>query len=86
VTGRRPFAKDPILNYDYDSEAEWEEEDPEGEDIALSDNEEDNEADEIEYDDFFRPDNEVEDIDGGLADTAFIQAGFSPDVLGLIHL
>ena len=33
VAGRRPFAKDAeILNYDYDSEAEWEEEEP-GEDI-----------------------------------------------------
>jgi chromatin assembly factor 1 subunit A len=33
VTGRRPFGKDTeVLNYDYDSEAEWEEEEP-GEDI-----------------------------------------------------
>jgi hypothetical protein len=64
VSGRRPFAKDPLLNYDYDSEAEWEEEDPEGEDIALSDNEEDGEGDEIVYDDFFRPDNEIDDPDG----------------------
>jgi hypothetical protein len=31
VSGRRPFARDSIImNYDYDSEAEWEEEDPEG--------------------------------------------------------
>lgn len=31
VSGRKPFAKDySIFNYDYDSEAEWEEEDPEG--------------------------------------------------------
>jgi hypothetical protein len=64
VSGRRPFAKDPLLNYEYDSEAEWEEEDPEGEDIALSDNEEDAEGDEIIYDDFFRPDNELDDPDG----------------------
>lgn len=28
VTGRRPLAKDnSIMNYEYDSEAEWEEED-----------------------------------------------------------
>ncbi|GMH54571.1 hypothetical protein TL16_g01701 [Triparma laevis f. inornata] len=32
VTGRRPFGQDKHLNYDYDSEAEWEEEEP-GEDI-----------------------------------------------------
>ena len=32
ISGRRPFAKDySVFNYDYDSEAEWEEEDPEGE-------------------------------------------------------
>jgi hypothetical protein len=32
ITGRRPFALDTAqLNYDYDSEAEWEEEDPDGE-------------------------------------------------------
>ena len=31
VTGRRPFERDwARLNYDYDSEAEWEEEDPDG--------------------------------------------------------
>ena len=31
VTGRRPFGLDRrTLNYDYDSEAEWEEEDPNG--------------------------------------------------------
>lgn len=52
------------MNYDYDSEAEWEEEDPEGEDIIVSDNEDDAEGDELVYDDFFRPDNELEDIEG----------------------
>lgn len=53
------------MNYDYDSEAEWEEEDPEGEDIIVSDNEDDVEGgDEIVYDDFFRPDNELDDGDG----------------------
>lgn len=31
ISGRRPFARDTVhLNYDYDSEAEWEEEDPDG--------------------------------------------------------
>jgi hypothetical protein len=31
VNGRRPFRKDfSIMNYEYDSEAEWEEEDPDG--------------------------------------------------------
>ncbi|KAG0152271.1 hypothetical protein CROQUDRAFT_71115 [Cronartium quercuum f. sp. fusiforme G11] len=39
VTGRTPFARDTcLLNYEYDSEAEWEEEDDmEGEDLAASD-------------------------------------------------
>jgi hypothetical protein len=68
ISGRRPLARDPQVNYDYDSEAEWEEEDPEGEDIALSENEDDGEGDEIVYDDFFRPDHEVEDMDGGVSD------------------
>ncbi|KAJ3171437.1 Chromatin assembly factor 1, subunit A [Geranomyces variabilis] len=42
LSGRRPFAQDPaVLDYDYDSEAEWEEEEP-GE-IIGSDNEDDEE-------------------------------------------
>ena len=37
VNGRRPFAKDcSIMNYDYDSEAEWEEEDPDGASLIRS--------------------------------------------------
>lgn len=72
VTGRRPFLKDPVINYDYDSEAEWEEEDPEGEDIAVSDNEVDDEGDEIIYDDFFCRDNEVENIDGELSNSDLV--------------
>lgn len=34
VTGRRPLGRDERLDYDYDSEAEWEEgDDPDGETI-----------------------------------------------------
>jgi hypothetical protein len=77
------------VNYDYDSEAEWEEEDPEGEDIALSENEEDGEGDEIVYDDFFRPDHEVEDMDGGLTDAASDQvatpSGDAPHCFAFTH-
>ncbi|KNC97636.1 uncharacterized protein SPPG_07105 [Spizellomyces punctatus DAOM BR117] len=40
VTGRRPFAKDiDLLEYDYDSEAEWEEEEP-GEELRSDDEDE----------------------------------------------
>lgn len=65
VTGRRPFAQDfKLLNYDYDSEEEWEEVD-EGEDIADSDGEEEEEGgNELEYDEFFRRDNDYgSDVD-----------------------
>jgi chromatin assembly factor 1 subunit A len=55
VTGRTPFAKDTkFLNYDYDSEAEWEEGDDEvGEDIEndAGDDEEENEDEEVDDED-----------------------------------
>lgn len=35
VTPRRPLAKDPQLDYDVDSDDEWEEE-PEGENLSVS--------------------------------------------------
>jgi len=58
ITGRRPFAKDAdMFNYDYDSEADWEEEEP-GEDIADSDGEEDADDNELEYNEFFLRDND----------------------------
>ncbi len=42
LNGRRPFAKDPeLFNYEYDSEADWDEEEEAGEDIANSDGEDD---------------------------------------------
>lgn len=65
MTGRRPFGLDRrALNYDYDSEAEWEEEDPNGEDLAESDG--CSEDDTAESDDgFIRPDDEYDSgIDG----------------------
>ena len=65
MTGRRPFGFDRrALNYDYDSEAEWEEEDPNGEDLAESDG--CSEDDPAESDDgFIRPDDEYDSgIDG----------------------
>lgn len=58
ITGRRPFEQDSDkLNYEYDSEAEWEEEE-EGEDIANSEDNSDDEGDELEYDEFFVQDND----------------------------
>lgn len=45
VNGRRPFRKDPFaLDYDYDSEAEWQEED-DGESIECSDSDMEEEED-----------------------------------------
>jgi hypothetical protein len=59
LNGRNPTAQDhELLNYDYDSEAEWEEEEADGEDIAASDNEDDGEPDDLEYDEFFVRDND----------------------------
>jgi hypothetical protein len=59
IKGRSPFSQDhALLNYDYDSEEEWEEE-LEGEDIGDSDNDsDDGEGNELEYDEFFRHDND----------------------------
>lgn len=64
VTGRRPFGQDfKQLNYDYDSEEEWEEAD-EGEDIMDSEGEEEEGDNELEYNDFFRRDNDYgSDVD-----------------------
>ena len=60
VTGRRPFAKDMSnsIDYDVDSEAEWEEEE-EGEDIIVSEDEDEGEGNDIVYDEFFCPDDEI---------------------------
>jgi hypothetical protein len=56
---RRCFVKDwSLFNYDYDSEAEWEDEE-EGEDLLQSDDGSDNAPDELQYDDFFRRDEDL---------------------------
>lgn len=48
VSGRRPFAKITEIDYEYDSDAEWDEgEDPEGESLSDLDDEEDEDDDEI---------------------------------------
>ena len=73
ITGRRPFGKDDeLLNYDYDSEAEWEEEEDDGEDIMESDEEDKKEKggedSELEYDEMFCKDDDFGsdvDSDGG---------------------
>lgn len=49
VHGNKPYALDPELDYDVDSEAEWEEDEP-GEEL-VSENEEDNEEEEEEEED-----------------------------------
>lgn len=68
ISGRRPFYCDEeIFNYDYDSEADWDEEDEkDGEDIAMSDGEDSEQEGETgagypdgtEYDEFYRPDSD----------------------------
>ncbi|KII60553.1 Chromatin assembly factor 1 subunit A-B [Thelohanellus kitauei] len=40
VSGRRPFSRDPLLNYEVDSDLEWEEEEP-GEDLGTESDPED---------------------------------------------
>ncbi|KAJ3005050.1 hypothetical protein HKX48_000903, partial [Thoreauomyces humboldtii] len=51
ITGRRPFAKDAtVLDYNYDSEAEWEDE-GDGEDLMSEMGEDDDEMDAMDLDD-----------------------------------
>jgi hypothetical protein len=68
ICGRRPLAKDTeLLNYEYDSEEDWEEE-VEGEDLNETDEEEEEPgANELEYDDFFcRDDDYGSDAEGDM--------------------
>lgn len=82
VTGRRPFGKDgKMLNYEVDSEEEWEEEEA-GESIKGSDSEHSNEEDNYEIDnDIFVPhgylsgsegENEEMDVKGTLRESEII--------------
>ena len=49
VSARRPFGRVPEIDYEYDSDAEWDEgEDPEGESLSDCDDSEDDEEDEEE--------------------------------------
>ena len=58
ITARTPFGQDhTLINYDFESDEEWDS-DAEGEDIADSDGEEENEGNELEFDDFFRRDDD----------------------------
>lgn len=61
VTGRRPFGKDTeYLNYDVDSEAEWEEEDEEGEDCDKSvEGEEEDAVEDDDNDSFLAAEDEL---------------------------
>jgi hypothetical protein len=66
VGPRRPFGKDvDVLNYDHDSEAEWEDDPDEGEDLSGEDEQQSDEAlSEDEDDGFFCGDDEIEMMDG----------------------
>lgn len=64
VTGRKPFEKDDNLDYDNDSEAEWEEGDDEvGDDVENDDddNEEDVEEEDEDHDGWLAADDEIDD-------------------------
>ena len=60
VTGRRPLNKDTeYLDYEIDSEAEWEEEDEEGEDCDKSDGEEEDMLEDDDNDSFLAAEDEL---------------------------
>ena len=61
VTGRRPLARDTaLLNYDEDSEGEWEEEEPGGESLSDSEQEDDAGDDRLDYNDgWLRQDDDI---------------------------
>ena len=84
ISGRRPFQQDhELLNYDFDSEAEWEEDD--GEDIEDSDGDDEEGANELEYDDFFRHDDDFGsdvDDDGDVVAAVAIQRREGEEALG----
>eukprot|EP00039_Didymoeca_costata_P007016 m.95526 g.95526 ORF g.95526 m.95526 type:complete len:809 (-) comp13497_c0_seq1:127-2553(-) len=65
VTGRRPFGRDKVMDYEYDSEAEWTDEE-EGEELK-SDDEDEEANDQVEdpdQDKFFVPDGKLSDDEG----------------------
>lgn len=69
---RNPLGQDPVaLDYSYDSEAEWEDEDPNGEDVQDNDDKEDDEGersdDDSEMDDWLVDDLEEEEEEEGTA-------------------
>ena len=84
LSGRRPFEQDhELLNYDFDSEGEWEEDD--GEDIEDSDGDDEEGANELEYDDFFRHDDDFGsdvDDDGDVVAAVAIQKREGEEALG----
>jgi hypothetical protein len=57
VSGRRPLGEIPDVEYNYDSNDDWSDE-GEGENIDMSDGEEDDEGNDYEYNDFFKQDND----------------------------
>jgi hypothetical protein len=63
VSGRRPFTKITEIDYEYDSDAEWDEgEDPEGESLSDLDDDEDEEDEEEEGEEGDISDEEMETL------------------------
>lgn len=96
ISGRKPFAQDPeLFNYDYDSEAEWEAEEEDGEDIenSIGSDDEAGEGDDLQYDEFFLKDNDFgsdADSDGEDMAATLIRShrmsGYTVEVIGLQFL
>lgn len=84
IRPRQPFVKDTgIFDYDYDSEADWDDEDPEGEDVnsddAMSNEGDDDEDDNSLMGDWMCGDDEVDFVDGYVEEDASVPS--NPDDL-----
>lgn len=89
ISGRRPFEQDHnAVNYDYDSEDDYDEE-ADGEDIGDSENEEEEGGNDLEYDEFFRQDNDFgsdADSDGELMAAVAMKSRQGEEKIGLRFL
>ena len=89
ISGRRPFVEDHnAVNYDYDSEDDYDD-DADGEDIAESEDEDDEGGNDLEYDEFFRHDNDFgsdADSDGEIMAAVAMKSRPGEEKIGLRFL
>ena len=89
ISGRRPFEHDHnMVNYDYDSEDEYDEE-ADGEDIMESDGEDEEGGNDLEFDEFFRHDNDFgsdADSDGEMMAAVIMRSRPGEEKVGLRFL